>query len=248
MNALTVERISRHLHRAVCTLMRRGVSVSVSLTTLSLATRLLGESVINRFFERVRASLPRKDVFFDSQINALLNMESPYSLARETLALLWELCRKYKPKTLVEFGSGLSTVLFANYARSAQAPVTVVAFEHSEQYAEETRSLLETFRLQNYAIILKYPTDIPIFLESIGKSRIDMVLIDGPPRTFGEGRMLTLPSLSHALRRGGIFVLDDAFRRHERQCVYDWRRRGLIRSARLYFVPHGVIIGRLTGR
>ncbi|WP_095415162.1 class I SAM-dependent methyltransferase [Thermogutta terrifontis] len=248
MNALTIERISRHLHRAVCTLLQKGVRVSVSLTTLTVVTTVLGEPVVNRFCDRTRASLPGKNVSIDTEIARLLEMETVYSLPRETLALLSRLCRQYTPKTICEFGSGLSTVVFANYARSAQAPFRVVAFEHSDQYAHQTRSILASFGLQDFAHILKYPTDIPEFLESVHDSLIDMVLVDGPPRTFGQGRVETPPSLRPALQHNGVFVLDDGFRRHERECVYVWRNRRLIRSARLYFVPHGVIIGRFTGR
>jgi hypothetical protein len=159
------------------------------------------------------------------------------ALDKDSADLITEALRKYSPKNILEFGSGTSTAIFANYAEQTGAKVT--SLEHLEWAREKTLNLLgESSRYVDlrHAPIKgpeskAYQTTLP--------DNIDFVLIDGPPAYGGVdhiGREQTFPqAYPHLADNWHIFV-DDANREHEKSCLKLWV--GLIETSKEYLYDY----------
>jgi hypothetical protein len=159
-------------------------------------------------------------------INPLPNL--PYGLSaldRDSAGIINDYLYEANPKTILEFGSGTSTFIFAAYA--AETGAKVISLEHIEKYYNQTLSLLDWYsqfidlRLckidnQNYIS----DKDLPL--------GIDFALIDGPPAYGGPdhiGREQTFPQIYNYLSPNWNVFLDDAKRNHEKNCLELWKEK-----------------------
>lgn len=133
-------------------------------------------------------------------------------------------CRK--PRTVVEAGSGLSTVVLADYAATTGAHV--VSLEHDEVHAKQTRSLLAERGLDAHADVRLAPLaelDTPAgalpWYGTALPDGIDFALIDGPPGVIG--RHAALFALRPHFADGWEAWLDDVNRSPEQDCLALWR-------------------------
>lgn len=91
------------------------------------------------------------------------------------LERLDKICKKMKPRSIFEFGSGVSTVVLAKYAKDN--PCTIVIFEDNPYYLRITK--------QNVA--KNYKTDNFLFTSALNSyknyqnpGKFELVIIDGP--------------------------------------------------------------------
>jgi hypothetical protein len=128
-----------------------------------------------------------------------------------------------KPKTILEFGSGTSTYIFADYA--AKSDAQVISLEHIEKYYNETLSLLGPFS-KYVDLRLCRIEDQQYVSEKELPLGVDFVLIDGPPAYGGPdhiGREKTFPQIYNYLSSDWHVFLDDAKRKHEYDCLELWK-------------------------
>ena len=153
---------------------------------------------------------------------------SPWSIgAAGAQALVSELLL-YRPKSILECGSGASTVLLAAYAKSHGA--TVITLEHDGCHAEKTRELLAAHGLAGHVQVKSAPLKDKVgpdgrshpWYDDDPKGPFDFVLIDGPPDRFG--REAALFCIAGQLARVFRIWLHDANRAGERRCLASWRR------------------------
>lgn len=136
-----------------------------------------------------------------------------------------ELARR-RPKTIVEVGSGVSTLVLASYAE--QAGARVISLEHEEEFAKRTHRLLDAAGLLDHVDIHLRPLTDPTperpgpwyAMDDLPEA-IDFVLIDGPPERAG-GRAGVLPALWSRLSEGAVMMLDDADRPGEVEALGFW--------------------------
>ena len=132
--------------------------------------------------------------------------------------------------TLIEFGSGESTIILATalHRKNAGRLLTV---EHDEQFMEELSKRLSAAQLiqwveLHHAPLLGHesgnPGDYELQLSALPDVQIDLALIDGPPGIRDYGALARLGPLDWALRHlkaGGTVFLDDAKRPAEQSIV-----------------------------
>jgi predicted O-methyltransferase YrrM len=142
------------------------------------------------------------------------------ALSPDTCLEYLQLLRRERPSTVVELGSGVST-LIAGYQVKRNGHGRVIALDHEECWAEETRRLLEDHGLSEFAEVRIAPLEpvtigdqtIPWYdlaaLEEV--SRIDVLLVDGPPDHYGLGvaRRPGLEMLRERLSEDAAILLDD---------------------------------------
>lgn len=137
------------------------------------------------------------------------------------------------PKTVVECGSGLSTVVAARCLQLKGAG-HVFSLEHMAEFAAVTRDELARQNLSEWATIIDAPL-IPTEaagrkqdwyrLDGLPEGQIDILVVDGPPaRTGKEPRYPAGPKLFPSLAPDGVIVIDDAGRPEERAVIDLWRR------------------------
>jgi hypothetical protein len=159
-----------------------------------------------------------------------------WSLADEGLALLANEVAGGR-STVIECGSGVSTVAIARALRDAGRG-SLSSLEHDRGHAERTRALLEAEDLSSWASVIDAPLeDEPLAQPGCrwySRSALDelptgadLLLVDGPVASPGSGaersRYPALPLLRECLAPGCLVLLDDANRDGERWVIDRWR-------------------------
>jgi Methyltransferase domain len=184
------------------------------------------------------------DLFRQMQIMPLLNAKVPldghplplrgWAISPDAMLIIVERILAERPQTVVECGSGSSTVYIAR-ALQMNGSGHLYSFEDNRDHARKTRRLLTQHGLAGWARVL----DAPLGPRRIhGKARlwydvsglprdlrIDLLVIDGPTQELD--RMMRYPAgpmLFPSLSPEGIAFLDDADRPDERRAVELWTR------------------------
>lgn len=128
--------------------------------------------------------------------------------------------------SILECGSGLSTLLLAAVAR--QTGTLVHSLEHNEEWRQRVIGQLAAHDLSEYSIVHK------VSLQNYGEfdwyslpeslpADITLVVCDGPPSTTLGGRYGALPVLRKHLGPVCNFLMDDANRADEIEIISRWR-------------------------
>ncbi|SEE23722.1 class I SAM-dependent methyltransferase [Jiangella alba] len=156
-----------------------------------------------------------------------------WAMEPSALLRLVQLVDDTRPGLIVECGSGASTLWLAYALEALGGSGRVVALEHDEHYAEETRHLLRDHKLTDVAEVRHAPLaevelGDQVFNwyqpESIQDlAGIDLLLVDGPPRASGpRARYPAVPLLGSRLAPVARVVLDDVDRPEEQEAAEAW--------------------------
>lgn len=84
-----------------------------------------------------------------------------------------------KPKNILELGSGLTTAVFAKYAKATGAKFTSI--EESEAYRQQTERILKKIDLSaNIVLVPVIKNDKECYYDGIPEDEYDFVYVDGP--------------------------------------------------------------------
>jgi predicted O-methyltransferase YrrM len=180
---------------------------------------------------------------------------SGWSMRFTNLLTTLELLDEHQPQNIVEFGSGISTLMIAAWMQERGAG-RLVSFDHDDQWASVTRRFLTRHRLTDFVEVVTAP-----LREAHGNDGtaawydlrqhapmledIDFLLIDGPPAGTEEQRFARRPALymlHRSLANSCIVVLDDANRPGETQIVQEWTKAHPEFSSRLVSSSTGLAI------
>ena len=153
------------------------------------------------------------------------------SLARRLCHLL----RDQRPRTIVELGSGTSTIVIATCMKALQEEnYSHVAIDHDARYLRLTRELAILNNVENSIDFcecpLRYSADLNQVwyagaVEKLNGMKIDLLLVDGPPGTLQtRSRYPALPQLYSVLADKCTVILDDAIRPDEEMIANAWIR------------------------
>jgi predicted O-methyltransferase YrrM len=187
-----------------------------------------------------------------------------WTLGPRSLEALAEAVARRRPRMVIEFGSGVSTVALAWALREALGHSDLprlVSIEQESTHADRTRVLLASVGLDDECIIVPAPLDEQIiegvrttcyslpdgWADALAGRRADMVVIDGPAGIDGI-RFGTLPLVSSVTEEGATFILDDALRDGELDIARRWRRLPYVEVDGISLVEHGLLQGRLVHR
>lgn len=145
-------------------------------------------------------------------------------------------------KSIVEFGSGFSTICIARLLKITGRRASFISVENNADWAAEFESILKKMELDSYVRIVQAPIgDLPAefalrgqakwydvnVLSSVfsGLESVDQVIVDGPyGQTTPFARYSAVPFLKNKLSgRYGIF-LDDSQRKDESIIASEWSR------------------------
>jgi predicted O-methyltransferase YrrM len=138
-----------------------------------------------------------------------------------------------RPQVIVEMGSGLSTILAAQAMDVIGIEGQVISLEHDESWAEHARSMVEQHGVAHRCRVVHAPlVDTIVDGESYKwydltkaelPEQIELVLVDGPPKSTGPlARYPAIPLLYDSLRIGATVLIDDAARPDEREALARW--------------------------
>jgi predicted O-methyltransferase YrrM len=150
-----------------------------------------------------------------------------------TIEAVWSLLQRDQPETILECGSGVSTIMFAEFLAEQQhaAPrrQRVISLEQDTEWVNHTRERLGALDLADYATVLHVPIssrgiyqiDCDALQTILRGYSADWLFIDGPSGPEGCRRW-TLSQLWHLARPGARWLLDDALRDGELNFLRDW--------------------------
>ena len=162
---------------------------------------------------------------------ATLPLVGGWAMSPTGLIWLVDQIERARPSLVVECGSGTST-LWMSLALRRAGTGRLVALEHVEEYAQQTRQLLERHGVADWAEVRHAPltaTDTPrgsfpwYELDSATLTGIDLLLVDGPPGSTGRhARYPALHVLAGSLAPGATIVVDDSERADESKILDFW--------------------------
>ena len=175
-----------------------------------------------------------------------------WALDAATTDLLWSILGELRPTTLMEFGSGLSTIVLAGYCKrlgAAWRPM-VWSIEQNAEVLEQTRRRLQVACLDSFVNLVHaplsaectYQIDTKLLARDLDGRRVDFLLIDGPSGKPGC-RQTVLKQVARFCRPGAPWFLDDAFRDAEFDVLRTWMATPGIRVSGIYPVGKGFATG-----
>lgn len=134
-----------------------------------------------------------------------------------------------RPRTVVEFGAGASTLVAAQTLKLT-GEGELFSFDEHADFVDATGKWLAEYGLNaklRHAPLTNKPKDWPGRWYDCGAlpDSIDMLIIDGPHWAVHPFARGGADMLFDRIRRGGIVLLDDAARPGERVVAWRWRRR-----------------------
>lgn len=184
---------------------------------------------------------------------------SGWRLRRDSARAVAQIFAASRPAGVLEFGSGVSTIVFAALSQACGLSTRVVSIEENPAYAEKTRRLLRRYSLADRATVVvasvgertidgwrgfTYSPDdreIGIALDGVDP---DLLFIDGPASWLLRRRDCRFGTLLLARRYAAaraLFIADDAFRRRDKEILKRW---GALDSVEVFGV---VPVGRGLG-
>lgn len=134
---------------------------------------------------------------------------------------------------ILECGSGVSTVLMG-YALQRRGEGKVVALEHLEQFAEQTRQLAAAHGLDDFVEVRHAPLttmtvegeEWPWYdVSEVPAGPFDLLVVDGPPAGVRDhARFPAVPVLHDRLADSALVVLDDHNRPEEKAVGERWQQ------------------------
>lgn len=159
-----------------------------------------------------------------------------WALTGDSAAILAREVILGKPKTVVELGSGVSTLVVGQIL-ARQGTGKLISVDHDAEWAARTRANVVELGLESVVTVIHAPlTQVdsggrqskwygldPDLLASV--DQIDFLIVDGPPQKNREKtatRFPAFPVFRDKLSRKAIVFVDDAARSTESSMIKEW--------------------------
>ena len=173
-----------------------------------------------------------------------------WAIDSKTIDFIWERMDERHPKTIVEFGSGSSTCVFASWLKKNNPDGKIVSIDQNEWAAQETEERLKAFGLQGFVKLLvmkqgandRYEVDLSLLGDALQGRKVDLVFSDGPAGVDGC-RDNTLPAVLPVLADEAIWFLHDALRDGEMNICQTWGKINGISVEGIVPFGNGLAVG-----
>ncbi len=197
----------------------------------------------NNFFRRLFISeMSQQDIQSMNMLSCLLpnNLYSPitsYTLSPTAIVHILNEIVLLQRKTIVEFGSGLSTLFIARLLSYHKLDATLFSIDHDKQWQNILQSSLDSEGTGGNVNLIRADLESSTsldsqqckwysksFLEKVLPKDIDLVIVDGPPFSTGQySRYCAVPFLKNRLLNDYSIFLDDVFRKGENDILSAWK-------------------------
>ena len=161
---------------------------------------------------------------------------SPFSLNPNTILHIINDLQVNKRNSVIEFGSGISTLIMAKFIKSNGLTTQVLSVDHDVKWSTYIEEELIKHNCSEHVTLLVAPLceinndqysgqwyNQTIIKKAIDQKTFDMLLVDGPSaREHKHVRYSALPVLFNALDENFIIFLDDIRRQGEREILEKW--------------------------
>jgi ribosomal 50S subunit-associated protein YjgA (DUF615 family) len=222
-----IARMVNDLARGVDTVAARSVSTEIPQWFRQFEQRYSRGNTVRR--QQIEAVI---NLYAVTDVSAGMPPMGGWAASPDVLLLLVDELLALRPATVVECGSGASTLWLSLIIHQYSLPTRLVALEHDEHYARKTRSLLDRHGVADYADV-RYAPLRPLPDDGASWYDIDaiqdvedvgLLFVDGPPGDSASlARMPAVPQLATSLANDCTIVLDDLVRQEEKRIASTWR-------------------------
>jgi hypothetical protein len=223
------------------------IGLAIIITTAHYWKTLQVQSMRDEFSQVKRRLSVLGDGIAETQgLVQLSDLNSPFpmpfggswALTADAAVILAREIAIRRPNTIVELGSGVSTVMVGRLLKQLGSG-RLISLDHDPNWAKETRRHIVANGLQDYVEVLDAPLarqrfdnqdfewyQIPDALRHI--EQIDMLTVDGPPQTSDSevlARYPALPAFAGQLSKEAAIFVDDAKRVTEQEMIRKWLQR-----------------------
>lgn len=145
-----------------------------------------------------------------------------WAISPDTLNQVLRIIATYDQPTVVEFGSGQSTIAISKWLSSRAG--RLISVEHDGKYSQQFELLLHAYNLSAPVTTIISPLtrnsegEMTYSMDLIPEVSPDVVLVDGPPGK-GKSRLAPLRWAYSRMAARGVILLDDYIREDEKECV-----------------------------
>ncbi len=196
------------------------------------------KSVIRRIRDRILTGLARQEDIdhLYNQFAGLIQIQNAirgepvllpmrgWAISPDAMAWVLADLQERESPTVVEFGSGQSTIVLAAVLKSRQG--RLVSVEHDPSHSDVIQRQAKACGLSDVIHFVHSPlveTEIgcrSYDTASIPGGPFDVALVDGPPISNGKlTRLIPLRWAAARLTERGVIFLDDTFRESEKECL-----------------------------
>lgn len=187
----------------------------------------------SRLYSQIEAYL-RLQTILSSEAMAAMGPLRGWAVSPDALLIMVNHVLSKKPKTVVEFGSGSSTIAIGSLVNDYGGKV--ISFDHDQNYSNETKTALRKVNLDK-CVDVRYR---PLGNTKIGKKShiwyslkdsdipksIHMVFVDGPPESTQKlARLPAMNAIYPQLISGASVFVDDFDREDDSLMVDEWLGR-----------------------
>ncbi|MFD0864110.1 hypothetical protein ACFQ1M_17985 [Sungkyunkwania multivorans] len=163
---------------------------------------------------------------------------TPFSLNPNTILHVINEIQLNKRRSIIEFGSGISTIVLAKFIKENKIDAQVVAVEENESWANYIKAELKKYDCEKFASVLHVPLapcktkghtgswhDVPLLKESIKGKTFDLMIVDGPGAY--EEKEIRYPAAIEMIdyfERDFVIFLDDIRRKGEQHIYKKWKQ------------------------
>jgi hypothetical protein len=241
----------------------RGRNACVSFLELSWLSRIASSRDALSDWQLARSQPAPSTLKFQRVREVVRQAErNSYTIGTAALEFLDSRVAQLRPRAILEFGSGVSTVVLAARVASIYGGdrLRIFSIDESDTYLHETWQMLNAAGLAESAGLAHrrvrdqvvfgrrtqcYDLD-PDFLTAFLQTTPDFLLIDGPSGG-GNRRYGTLPLVLGHVGRPCTFFLDDALRGDEIAVASAWQELTGVELGCAHVIGHGLLEGRLAG-
>lgn len=168
----------------------------------------------------------------DDAVTGIVAAGDEWAIGLEAAHVLHELIGLLRPRSVLEFGAGRSSLVIA-HALERIGGGCLTSIEHQPEYVRKSWQEMPRFRTVDAALVESKlrltPSRHGLLYEYAGiaptlraRGPFNFVFIDAPPGRFG--RDATLLAAAPYLDTGAIVQLDDAARPQEKTAIRRWER------------------------
>ncbi|MBD8490436.1 hypothetical protein IFO69_16920 [Echinicola sp. CAU 1574] len=152
--------------------------------------------------------------------------ETGFSISFQTIQHIINDLIIYKPKVILEFGSGLSTQILSNYINKHQLDIKIISIDDNQEWQNALMQVCKGVDFHTFPLKDEHPYsyggkgkwfDIPVN-HPINSLEFDLVIVDAPKGGLGkQSRVGFVPFVKDKLSNAPIIYLDDTHRQDEKE-------------------------------
>ena len=182
----------------------------------------------------------------------LPEIRTEWSIYPDFTALIFKKIKTHQANSILELGSGSSTILVAYYLKK-QGQGKLISLEHDIKHYNKTKELLKLHELINYVDLIYAPFKKTVLkgfegdwydISALTKElKIDLLIVDGPPGYLNkQARYPAIPQLVNFLSKNAIIILDDCNRQDEKEIISRWQDEYRVFEVEKMHTENGTVI------